>query len=537
MKIRTTLLAVAALLPAAGAQSPLLTIPAPASSVDFAETIAGVGDVNGDGFDDIAVGDNGWNQAAFHGGIVRIYSGLNGALLNTFTGPANSHLGGSVAGVGDVDGDGKADVVIGASSNDTIGLDAGMAFIAGGATGAGLKTFYGTAAGDHFGAAVCSAGDLDFDGIEDVAIGAPDASFGILDEVGGVRVYSSITGNVLLSLKGSQKDARFGASLDGAGDVDGDGMPDLVIGAYGFNGANTNQGRVEVRSGSDGHVIFSRDGQSTTSYGYTVAGLGDLNADGFADVAVGEPSANGGQGRVEVLLGPTGTLTWTREGNAVNDQFGISVDGPGDLDKDGFADLIVGADGAPTDFGYFRIYSGRTGGVLYATVYGDSTGDEFGRCAVGAGDLNGDGWLDIAVGANPYQSADLGYLRTFDVLFKAPNLGSGGPGSATLSMYGSPLGSFGEMDLLLKNAAPNKPAFLIASLGALNAPFKGGVLVPNVGAGLLVPLATNAQGKLLIPGIAGGSGPFSVYVQCLIQDPAQPKGWALSNAIKPQFLP
>jgi hypothetical protein len=296
-----------------------------------------------------------------------------------------------------------------------------------------------------------------------------------------------------------------------------------------------NLGRIEVRSGADGHLIFGRDGQ-TDGYGRAVAGLGDINGDGFADVAAAGPQWSALKGRVEVLLGPSGTLKWTFTGNAPDDYFGVSVDGAGDVDKDGYDDFIIGADGAPTDFGYARIYSGRTGTLLYGTIYGDNPGDEFGRCVASAGDTNGDGWMDVVVGADPYQQ-ELGYVRSFEVLAKAPNLGNGGPGSATLSMYGSPLSSFGQMDLLLKGAAPSKPAFLIASLAALNAPFKGGVLVPNVAAGLLVPLATDAQGKVLITGIPGGSGPVSFYVQCLIKDPAQVKGWAFSNAIKPQFLP
>jgi hypothetical protein len=93
------------------------------------------------------------------------------------------------------------------------------------------------------------------------------------------------------------------------------------------------------------------------------------------------------------------------------------------------------------------------------------------------------------------------------------------------------------MDLSLKGAAFSKPAMIFASFAQANLAFKGGTLVPALGNALMVPVVTGPQGTLKFTGIPGGNGPVSLYVQVLIQDPAQAKGWAFSNAIKPQFLP
>ena len=151
------------------------------------------------------------------------------------------------------------------------------------------------------------------------------------------------------------------------------------------------------------------------------------------------------------------------------------------------------------------------------------------------GDSNGDGWQDIVAGAP--QLTGNGYMRSFDWLTVAPDLGKGGPGNAKLKMYGAPLSSEGQMDLSLKGAAANKPAMIFASFAQANLSFKGGTLVPALGNALMVPVVTGPFGTLKFTGIPGGNGPVSLYVQVLIQDPAQAKGWAFSNAIKPQFLP
>jgi hypothetical protein len=534
MKTLVTLLAAAALVPCAPAQTSLKTWPSPAGAANFGQAVA-LGDVNGDGSADVIVGDPDVGNGVVSAGAVRAWS-QDGQQLLSWTSSVKQALGASIACVGDLDLDGCDDILAGATFNSTIAENAGAAFVLSGKNGAGLFTFYGSAKDDYFGYDVARVGDVNMDGRADLAVTSPFHGSGSSEGTGLVRVFSGANGQMLLNLTGAKAGEYFGISVDGAGDADGDGRDDLVIGISGHDSpTEANVGRVEVRSGADGHLIWGRDGVGD-SYGYCVAGLGDVNGDGLSDVAVGAPFWNTQAGRAQVLLSPAGSVHFTVEETGAGTMFGRVVAGVGDVDKDGVPDLAATAPAYGGSRGLVRIHSGRTGQVLYNPLYGDALHDLFGTAVSGGGDLNGDGWLDIVVGA-PQDFGGTGYVRGYDVLVNAPDLGLGGPGAAKLKMYGSPLNDFGQMDLALTDAAPGKPALFVASLAQLNLPWKGGVIVPNIHAALLVPVVTGPQGSLKFTGIPGGGGPASLFIQCLIKDPAQPKGWALSNAIKPHLLP
>jgi len=201
---------------------------------------------------------------------------------------------------------------------------------------------------------------------------------------------------------------RFGRSVSGAGDVNSDGFDDLIVGSE-FGPPN-----VQVFSGSDGSVLHTFDGDlANGDFGDSVSGAGDVNGDGFADLIVGAP--NTVRGSAQVFSGFDGTVLYTFEGDSFDDEFGTSVSGTGDVNDDGFDDVIVGAP-RDSNSGFFsgsaRVFSGVDGSVLY-TFNGDSAVDSLGWSVSGAGDVNNDGVADFIVGANRGGGNDGGYARVF----------------------------------------------------------------------------------------------------------------------------
>src|SRR5262245_55625803 len=195
-------------------------------------SIASAGDVDGDGVPDFIVGA----PYTFGGiGQVHIYSGATGALIRLFTGSvSNDYFGSAVSGAGDLDGDGSSDVVVGVIHASPGGLTAaGQAIAYSGATGAVLWTRNGTAAFEMAGNSVARVGDLNGDGVDDPAVGIVYADNGTAYVAGRVEVLSGTTGVPILSVLGTGLGDNLGASLAAAGDVDGDGTPDVLAGARG----------------------------------------------------------------------------------------------------------------------------------------------------------------------------------------------------------------------------------------------------------------------------------------------------------------
>ena len=265
----------------------------------FGCSVARAGDVNWDGFPDIVVGapsaDPGGRSMA---GQVRVFSGKDGSVLHTFNGLATvNHFGGSVAGVGDVNRDGYADIVVGAQSARPGGRRyAGQATVFSGKDGSVLHTFNGLAAGDMLGFSVAGVGDVDRDGFPDFIVGAPLAGPGGRLRAGQVRVFSGKDGSVLHTFNGLLSGNWFGYSVAEAGDVDRDGFPDFIVGApYAYSGRWANAGQVRVFSGKDGSVLHTFNGiAARDSFGISVAGVGDVNRDGFPEFIVGAIEVDSG---------------------------------------------------------------------------------------------------------------------------------------------------------------------------------------------------------------------------------------------------
>jgi hypothetical protein len=303
-----------------------------------------------------------------------------------------------VAQAGDLDCDGQDDVLVGAPGACPAGKrDGGSAYLYSGRNAEVLYSFFGSEPGEELGSAVAPAGDMDEDGAPDVAVGSPGASHG----TGLVRVHSGADASIVYTFHGDAPLDRFGSALAGAGDVDGDGVVDLVVGAHQPGGRWP--GYARVLSGADASILYTFGGEEPgDGFGIALALAGDLDGDGCAEVLVGAPFSDeqgSMAGSARLFSGRLGEPLEALLGDRPGDCFGIAVAAVGDVDGDGVADLAVGAhqprSPAP---GYLRVFSGATRAEL-ATLCGAAPGHQFGVSAAGLGDVDGDGRSEIVVGA------------------------------------------------------------------------------------------------------------------------------------------
>lgn len=369
-----------------------------------------------------------------------------------FHGSSGQQLGFSVAIAGDTNGDGHDDLLVGARFSDPGGLTgAGSVMLYSGFHGGLLRQWDGDAAGDLLGSSVAGVGDLNGDGLADVMMGATGASPGGVTGAGSVYVYSGLDGSLILQLDGASAGDNFGHSCAAAGDIDGDTLGDLVIGAPFTLGW---VGTASVYSGADGSLLHEWHGSSPLdSLGWSVAGAGDLDNDGTPDLITGAPLASPSglarAGTVFAYSGTTGALLHQWDGAASEDRLGRAVDGVGDLDADGFDDVVIGASGTSPggipDAGSAFAYSGNTG-ALMMQWHGDDAGGALGEAVAGAGDVNLDGTPDVLVGA-PFTDANGGTVNgsVFTYSGVDGSLLNRRDGSADFSQFGGALDGGGNV--------------------------------------------------------------------------------------------
>ena len=307
----------------------------------------------------------------------------------------------------DVDGDGHADIAAGARLKlQQKTLQNGEALVWSGATGALIRSWDGQWPDGLFGHWVMPIPDISGDGLADVVIAAPHGALG--ERAGGVLVARSPKTGAEIWKRGEPEADNLGWDMALAGDHDGDGHPDLFAGAPAMD-----TGLVRLVSGKDGSVLRTyRPPEPSESFGWYVARLDDLDGDGRPELAVGAPfardAAGAKLGKAWILSSASGRELRRWQGTDVRGGFGGVLAAISDLDGDGKGELVVSASATEDQerslTGELRIYSAATGKELHHWS-GRQPGEEFGRMVVDAGDLDRDGVGDIAVAA-PWHRRD-----------------------------------------------------------------------------------------------------------------------------------
>ena len=464
-------------------------------------SVSYAGDINDDGFADIVIGAYEGNNDA--GAAYVIYGKAGGFSadldLNNLDGTNGFKISGAVSGdylgrsvhtAGDVNGDGWADVILGAYGAAPHGAQSGAAYVvfgndAGIPANIDVTTLNGTngfklsgaVAGDFTGFAVSNAGDVNGDHIDDMIVGAqlansngPDSGtiFIVFGKTTGFAAnidLATINGSNGFGLIGEGVGYEGGISVSSAGDFNGDGISDLLVGASDAHPHGAQSGRAYVVFGkSTGFAVainlsslngaegFKMSGAAASDQaGFSVAAAGDVNADGFADIIVGAYSADsnganagtsyvvfgkgGGFSNIDLstLHGPDGFLI---NGAAAGEISGYSVAGAGDVNGDGFDDVIVGAwrANAPAiQTGAAYVVFGGVGGFgghfdlvnIDGTngfkLSGDAGGDDAGVSVSSAGVVIGDGLADLLVGASVADVNGIGSGAAYVVFGQLPD--------------------------------------------------------------------------------------------------------------------
>ena len=507
----------------------------------FGWSVSTAGDVNGDGYSDVIIGANGFDNGQTDEGRAFVYHGSASGLAPTANWTAESNqadarFGTSVSTAGDVNGDGYSDVIVGAYTFDNGQTDEGRAFVYHG-TASGLSatanwTAESNQATAYFGLSVSTAGDVNGDGYSDVIVGAP--SGGRFDE-GEAYVYhgsaSGLSANKCWIDFGGGPNRSFGNCVSTAGDVNGDGYSDVIVGAPGYTNGQTREGRAFVYHGSASGLSATANwtaesNQAEARFGASVSTAGDVNGDGYSDVIMGADWYDNGQdneGRAYVYHGSASGLApaanWTAESDQIGASFGWSVSTAGDVNGDGYSDVIVGAfefDNGQTDEGRAYVYHGSASG-LSATASWTAESDQgsayFGYSVSTAGDVNGDGYSDVIVGAPFYQN---GQLQEGMAFIYYGNGGTGlrstvqqyKPGTTNIISSGGLSGTDGQarLNLFGRSTFGRADGKIVYEYKDNGLPFSGAIITNSTlssGSGIITDLGTSPAGVQLNNDISG----------------------------------
>jgi hypothetical protein len=328
------------------------------------ESARNSGDLDGDGFDDILIAARLDDTIGPNAGMVRLLSGVDGReLLRIYPEAGDTWFGKGLASPGDLDGDSVPDLAIGSPHPNT-----GALYIFSGADGAQLSRYAGPG-GTHAGHALAAIADIDGDGLDEILIGGPGRDEGrggawLLNGARAAQPGSPLRQLLIHSWSGSTAGAHFGETVSGVGDLDGDGSEDLAIGAPGID-------TIFLYSGASGALLHRIEGGGASGGAplegigkVEVAVAGDLNGDGHDDLLIGAPWANKPDawhsGRADLISGYDWTLIRSFEAYYdLGDCFGASFGTGGDLDGSGIPDLLIGIPG----------YGDFDAGTAYGAVY------------------------------------------------------------------------------------------------------------------------------------------------------------------------
>jgi len=389
-------------------------------------------------------------------------------------GQQGARFGFRVASAGDVDGDSHDDVIVGAYWHDDPQDKAGAAFVyRGSSTGladAPSWSVTGGQAGAILGNYVSSAGDVNGDGFDDVLVAALNYTNGQADEG---RVYAYLGSPTGLDpsphwfQEGDQNGAGFGFSLGAAGDVDNDGYDDVIVAARRHSNGHTDEGRAYLYRGSSSGLqtkaAWTFEPNQGNAQISSVASAGNVNNDDYDDIVVSSRLYDAGQtdeGRIYVFYGsatgPSLTPNATREINVAGANFGFSVAGAGDVDGNGYDDIVVGAhlytNGVSTEGAAF-LYTGSLLGLSPTPSWrfeSDQLRAHLGHTVSSAGDVNGDGYDDVLVGGGDHDGTRTGEGAVWLFLGSASGLSTTpvwkGDGRQTGAFYGWTAAGAGDLN-------------------------------------------------------------------------------------------
>lgn len=552
----------------AWAQSLLFQHAGSAPGDRLGSALSGLDDVDLDSFDDLLVGVPNNDTAGVLAGSVRVVSGLDGSTLREhFGGSALDRFGAALAAVGDLDLDGISDYAIGAPEASLTSSASGYVELFSGAGGLRLYQLPGQTPGERLGFALSGLADIDGDGRAELLASAFQADLAGMTDVGTVRLYAGGSGLPLYEVSGLASGDHFGSSLTSLPDVDGDGREDFAVGAD--QAGNGGPGYVEVFSGASGNWLYRLDGLGAgDGFGFALSATDDLDGDLRPDLAVGAPHAfvlGVDAGRVEVFSGATGVSLLSAAGQP-GEQFGHSLACFPDLDLDGLGELVVGAPFAVTSTGSngaVRILSSASAALLreYALP---GQGDAFGWAVANGGDVDGDGFDDLCVGApraDVTPLVDAGELSVFNGAVDPPMAPTvyctakldGAGCQAQIGAQGMPqVSGAGPFDIRAANVPPGRPGTLLFAAAPLSMPFMGGWLCVSPPLSKTVPQVSGGSPGVSCSGVlihdmhaalAGAISPLfapgeRVHVQFMYRDGGHPLGAvALTDALLFDVLP
>lgn len=481
--------------PAIGAVGLADTVTVAVNDLRFGHSMSEIGDLNGDGYDELLVGAPGFGQLSGSGRVCLWYGGPD-VRVNppvTWVGAAGDSLGKSVAAVGDVNDDGRPDWAVGAPGSNDGGSLKGKVYLYYGSSNPGAITpveILGELGGDQFGFSVSAAGDFDRDGIDDLIVGAPyaaadkGAAYIIYGKSGGVSTDLADA----LRLEGEFNGDDFGWDVTDVGNFFGGTYEDCVaVGAPKYDNVGIDGGKVYVYQGGftpnatvDLEIVITTGTASPSQYGWSVEGVGRWNTDSYDDLAIGAPTNNDGgssAGRVDIVYGglnPDAVADRTVTGSLAGGLFGFSLARVGDVTGSSADDVLVGApeynETTASKAGRAYLYAGGSTATSSSgldliqntpLLPGTAPDDRFGYAVSSAGDFDGDGQPDYAVGArngNHYNGARAGFARVFDSgglavpaflkSWKAAWAAEDEPGLVNLAFaFAAPAASFPRVDI------------------------------------------------------------------------------------------
>lgn len=402
------------------------------ASSQYGFALNSAGDVNNDGYDDLIVGAYSYDNGQTNEGRAFLYLGSSAGVETTpawsfESNQASAQLGIAVTGNCDFNGDGYGDVVIGANLYDNGQSNEGRVYIFHGSN-TGLSstpnlTLEANVASAQFGRAISCTGDVNNDGFSDLIVGAPNFKATLSNE-GKVFLYkgsaSGLSSTPFWTYVAGQATAYLGFAVSFAGDVNNDGFDEILVGAYAYDNTKTNEGAVYLFNGSSSTLSSTPNwskfgGVASAQLGYSLTYAKKLNNDSYDDFIIGAPgykSTLTAEGAVFIYYGTAAGPNATpliATGKQTSANFGKTVASAGDVDGDGYDDIAISTpmyDNGQTNEGRVYIYLGSSVGISITSSWqaeANSASAQFGQSIAGDFDMNGDGYDDLVVGAPVYK--------------------------------------------------------------------------------------------------------------------------------------